>query len=419
MRNPSKARGWGRRAPSIRLAGILALAIAAASASLCAQEGKGWIGKQVVQRSSDFSLRVGSKVERMKDFEAYRVEKVSGPWLGLRSFNHAGWASATDVIPIEQAIGVYSDAIRKSPKDDQLYVLRSAAREAHGEFDEALDDASEAVRLAPDKAGNLVGRAVIFLKKKDYRAAITDLDAALRRDRQSGPAYNTRGVVRGALGEFDAAIADFDIAIRLQPRCPRFFANRGFTRANKEDFDEAIADLNEAIRLDPDLAVAYLRRGIVENWRKRPDQAMADLDHAIRLDVSSSEAFKYRAIFHYQRGRFAQSVSDLETAARLDPKDLSFLNNAAWIRATCPDPGVRDGKLAVDFATKVCEADGGKDPNTLGTFAAACAEAGDFARAVELRAKANAMLKDAKAKKKGEEQLKLYQEKTPYREAKP
>jgi len=58
-------------------------------------------------------------------------------------------------------------------------------------------------------------------------------------------------------------------------------------------------------------------------------------------------------------------------------------DNLAWLRATCPDQHGRDGKGAVESATKACELSAWRNPNHLATLAAAYAEAGDFANAVK------------------------------------
>ncbi len=52
----------------------------------------------------------------------------------------------------------------------------------------------------------------------------------------------------------------------------------------------------------------------------------------------------------------------------------------------------------------------------LATLAAAYAEVGDFDKAVEWKEKAIQLYANADDRKKGEERLKLYKEKKPYRE---
>ena len=55
--------------------------------------------------------------------------------------------------------------------------------------------------------------------------------------------------------------------------------------------------------------------------------------------------------------------------------------------ATCPDDKYRDGKKAVENASKAYQLDDGKHWHCLGTLAAAYAESGDFEKAKEWEAK--------------------------------
>ena len=93
-------------------------------------------------------------------------------------------------------------------------------------------------------------------------------------------------------------------------------------------------------------------------------------------------------------------------------------NELAWFWATCPSAAHRDSARAVEYATRVCEETQWKNGNFLDTLAAACAEAGDCAHAVEWQQKANALFTftDEQEKHKAEERLALYKEGKPYRE---
>jgi tetratricopeptide (TPR) repeat protein len=93
-----------------------------------------------------------------------------------------------------------------------------------GDFDRAIADFSEAIRLEPRYPGSFNGRGI---------------------------AYNNRGLAYGNKKDFDLAIGDFSEAIRLNPTDAIAFNSRGHAFAQKKDLDSAIADFNEAIRLEP------------------------------------------------------------------------------------------------------------------------------------------------------------------------
>src|SRR6185312_7334377 len=86
----------------------------------------------------------------------------------------------------------------------------------------------------------------------------------------------------------------------------------------------------------------------------------------------------------------------------------------ALMLATSPDPKRRDGKKAVAYATRACEMSGWKEAYHINALAAAYAESGNFAKAVEFQEKANRVDSDATTRKLGQARLKLYRQKKSY-----
>jgi tetratricopeptide (TPR) repeat protein len=219
--------------------------------------------------------------------------------------------------------------------------------------------------------------------------------------------------------EFDGPIADLDQAIRIDPKNSDAFVWRGWLWLSKEQYEKATADCTEAIRLDPNSAFAYECRGKARVKMKEFDGAIADLDQAIRIDPKNSDAYAWRGWLWLSKKQYEKAMSDLDEAVRLGPVDESAYGNRALILATCPDAKLRDGKKAVESATKACELAGWKSADLLVTLAAACAEAGDFESAVKWQTRANELRTDPEAKEKGGRLLKRYQAKQPYRDRVP
>ena len=117
-----------------------------------------------------------------------------------------------------------------------------------------------------------------------------------------------------------------------------------------------------------------------------------------------------------QKGEYSRALADYESAIRLDPRDANSLNAVALIRAMCPDDErVRDGKKAVESATRACELTAWIHARHIDPLAAAYAESGDFAAAVKWQTKALEMRTDPEEREWSRWQLKMYQEGKPCR----
>jgi tetratricopeptide (TPR) repeat protein len=181
-------------------------------------------------------------------------------------------------------------------------------------------------------------------------------------------------------------------------------------------YDKATADLTESIRLDPDDASTHVDRG--EFWLDKNDydKAITDFDETIRLDPTDAVSYSERGDAWQAKGELDKAIADFNEAVRVGPEAPYSYTARAWIWATCPDDKYRDGKKAVESATKACELTKWNEADYLVTLAAAYAEVGDFESAVKWQTKANELRDDDDDKTVGESCLKLYQEKKPFRD---
>ena len=71
------------------------------------------------------------------------------------------------------------------------------------------------------------------------------------------------------------------------------------------------------------------------------------------------------------------------SALAIQPENGNAASNLAWVFATCPEDSIRDGTRAVELGEKALRISGGKIPMIYKVLAAAYAENGRFADAVE------------------------------------
>ncbi|HSH39078.1 MAG TPA: tetratricopeptide repeat protein [Chthoniobacterales bacterium] len=151
---------------------------------------------------------------------------------------------------------------------------------------------------------------------------------------------------------------------------------------------------------------------------KKYAQAISLYSQALEMrpdPVNSAMLYNARGTAKMDAEDHSAAIADFDRALGLRPTETWTLNMAAWLRATSRDPAARDGKVAVQQATRACELTNWKDPDIVDTLAAAHAEAGDFERAVERQQQA-IKIAPWPDRMRMHERLRLFQQRAPYRQ---
>ncbi|MGO9703944.1 MAG: glycosyltransferase family 39 protein [Limisphaerales bacterium] len=90
-------------------------------------------------------------------------------------------------------------------------------------------------------------------------------------------------------------------------------------------------------------------------------------------------------------GKIEEAIQQYRNALSMDSNNPVVLNNLARILATADKPELRNGKEAVQLATKAVILTYGTQPTIIGTLAAAYAQAGQFPQACEMAQSARAL----------------------------
>ena len=108
-----------------------------------------------------------------------------------------------------------SRGVPSSTVSAQGHFLRGNAYHETAEYQSAVDEYSEAIRLNPEIAPAYSNRGNAYAELGRDERAIEDYDEAIRRDPELAPAYSNRAVSYRALGKDEEAQADFDRAAEL------------------------------------------------------------------------------------------------------------------------------------------------------------------------------------------------------------
>jgi protein O-mannosyl-transferase len=165
-----------------------------------------------------------------------------------------------------------------------------------------------------------------------------------------------------------------------------------------------------AVGLVAVLGLTLLTRDQCRIWRTSESLWTHALDHG----GPSGTAHYGLGSVRFRQLRFGEAAAHYAEATRLNPDYVPAYNDRAMILATCPEARYRDGKEAVESATRACALTGWNQPACLDTLAAASAEAGDFGAAAAWQEKAIGLLHDEHKKDDYRSRLALYRAGKPF-----
>jgi TPR repeat protein len=217
-----------------------------------------------------------------------------------------------------KAIADFNEAIRLDPNNEDAYCGRGKVYEKIGDINKALADYNEAIRLNPNYVGAYSFRGGVYEKKGDLDNAIADYTMATRYPNDAVPYWN-RGNVYRKKGDTDKAIADYTTAIRIDPNYWAAYYGRSSTYEDMGDYERAIADSTKAIQIAPTRADGYYLRGTISYDKGNVDNAIADYTEAIRLRPDAG-GYYLRGATYNKKGDLDKAIADYTESIRLEPK---------------------------------------------------------------------------------------------------
>ncbi len=156
---------------------------------------------------------------------------------------------------LQQIFDAADLAIKSSPNDSIMYVIRGNIRSIQENPQGALEDFNQAIRLTPESAIAYYLRANIWFQMKNARNTLSDLTQAIRISPNFAAAYLDRAIVLQQLGDSQS----------------------------QADFNQAIRIYTEVIRLNPNNAQVYFSRGQAHFYLGQGQAAMADFKQSAHL----------------------------------------------------------------------------------------------------------------------------------------
>jgi len=324
------------------------------------------------------------------------------------------------------------------------------------EFVNIAPDGLRSIEVPAVESYRLADNAMALQQKGQYQASIAEWKKALKINPADASARNSLGMALVETGRVDEAITEFRRAIELKPSFIQAHCGLGSALAMRGDTAEAIAVLRGAMEIDADyaplhndLGMALMHSGQAEQaithfrkavelkpgfvpahsnlggalaMRGKLDEAERQFLKAVELDPKHALSQFNLGLVLFERGKVDAAIVHWRKAIEANPDYAEALKQTAWALATNPEPALRNGAEALQFAERAARLSARASAAVLDTLAASYAEAGRFDEAVKTGREALALalksggesgVKDLKTR------LALYEARTPFRERTP
>lgn len=223
-----------------------------------------------------------------------------------------------EVKDYEQADSTYKELLRFYPNFDNGYLGRARLRLAQTDTTAASEDISRALELNRNSLNAYIMRADIAINsKRDFEAALSDMNEAIKLQPRYAGLYINRAFLRYNRDDYFGAMADYDYALELDPLNVTALFNRGILLTEVNANDRALQDFTKVLDLNPDDYRALYNRALIYGRKADYKAATADINRVIDAFPDFPGAFYMRSEFARQSGDLRSAKNDYDKAMAL------------------------------------------------------------------------------------------------------
>jgi protein O-mannosyl-transferase len=302
--------------------------------------------------------------------------------LNERAHNNLGLALA-ECGRFDEATPHFQKALELKPDHADAHNNLGAALIRSGHVDEAIAEYRKALENKPDLDAAHHNLGIALAGRGQFDEAIAHYEKALEFKPQSAEVHNHFGQALAGLGQCDEAIAHYRKALEIKPDDVETLGNLSAALTKSGRVDEAMAAYEKTLEVKPNHAQAHNNYGVILGKDGRFDEAIVHFKRALELKPDYADARDNLGVIEAEREELVQGLAKRRQLLVSRPDDANLLNSIAWVLATVPNDSIRDGVKAIELARRAEKLTGGRHPAVLDALAAAYAEAGQFAEAVQ------------------------------------
>lgn len=222
------------------------------------------------------------------------------------------------------AIDDISDAIKLKPEYSELYFTRSIIHLRSSQYDDCITWANKGIELKPEFEDLILIKIRAKIEKKNYNEALNDIDTILLKiNPKSVEAWNLKGSAMQYQKDFKGGIEAFTKAIEIDAQNFGAFYNRGICRARMKNFDGAQTDMTRGMEIDSTQKwIGYNNIAYFINFEQKDFKgSLSFFDKAIKMNPKFAYAYCNRGYAKLQLKDYKGANEDISKSINLDDKN--------------------------------------------------------------------------------------------------
>lgn len=178
---------------------------------------------------------------------------------------------------------------------------------------------SQTLKQRPKDVALLIKRGDLYFQLHEFEQAIEDYSDAIALDSRADEAYFGRGMALGRYGQIREGIRDLSLYIKRHPDSARAYTKRGVRNLWIHDDTQAEKDFVRAIALNSSNAEAHDDLGVIYARRGKYELALQHFTAAVTIDPTYFKAFHNQAMVYYISGKDILALTSIERSLALVP----------------------------------------------------------------------------------------------------
>lgn len=182
----------------------------------------------------------------------------------------------------------WEDVCSMLPQDQTNWYYLGITHQQIGNFKEAIDALSQAIKIDSVFVLALQARANLYLKTQQYFLALSDIDSSLKLTQYNEQQFINRGLALIGLKRFKEAEKIYERIIQRNEKNVHAWFGLGNVYQSSRNYAKAIDAYDVCVALRPDFELAYFKRGLSKLEINQQERGCEDLQEALNLGYADA-----------------------------------------------------------------------------------------------------------------------------------